>query len=84
MMIISKACCFFRFLAIRVGQPRLEEGASCGRLTPMACRLRDITYGAPIFVDVDLMKGQQVIRRKNVEIGRFAYAFLCYDFFCEI
>jgi DNA-directed RNA polymerase III subunit RPC2 len=60
-----------RFLSIRVGEPRPDEsGAACGRLTPMACRLRDITYAAPIFVDVDFLKGEKVIRRKNVEIGR--------------
>lgn len=59
-----------RFLDIRLGEPRLEESMIGARLTPMLCRQRDITYAAPLLVDVDLLKGNQVVRRRNVEIGR--------------
>ena len=39
-------------------------------LTPHECRLRDITYAAPIFVDIEFLKGKKRTTRRNVQIGR--------------
>lgn len=39
-------------------------------LTPHECRLRDITYAAPIFVDIEFLKGRKRTTRRNVQIGR--------------
>lgn len=61
---------FIEFLDARVGMPKLEENMITVDLTPMMCRMRDITYAAPIFVDVDYVRGNSVVRKKNVEIGR--------------
>ncbi|KAF8819721.1 Dna-directed Rna polymerase III RPC2 [Cardiosporidium cionae] len=61
---------FIEFLDIRVGEPRWEESMVGHRLTPMLCRNRDLTYSAPIFVDVDYLRGNAVVRKRNVEIGR--------------
>ena len=38
--------------------------------TPHECRLRDLTYAANIFVDVEYTRGKQIVKRKNVMIGR--------------
>jgi DNA-directed RNA polymerase III subunit RPC2 len=38
--------------------------------TPHECRLRDLTYSANIFVDVEYTRGKQIVKRKNVNIGR--------------
>ncbi|KAF7456979.1 DNA-directed RNA polymerase III RPC2 [Cryptosporidium felis] len=61
---------FIEFLDARVGMPKLEENMITVELTPMMCRMRDITYAAPIYVDVDYVRGNTVVRKKNVEIGR--------------
>eukprot|EP00435_Cladocopium_sp_Y103_P017467 s617_g4.t1 len=36
---------------------------------PHDCRLRDLTYAAPILVDVIYWKGDRRIRKRDVEIG---------------
>lgn len=36
----------------------------------MECRLRDMTYAAPIFVDIAYIRDKQKIVRKNVPLGR--------------
>ncbi|KDN36391.1 beta and beta-prime subunits of DNA dependent RNA-polymerase [Tilletiaria anomala UBC 951] len=41
-----------------------------GVFSPQECRLRDITYSAPIFVDVEYTRGGKIIRRRHIEIGR--------------
>lgn len=38
--------------------------------TPHECRLRDITYAAPITVDIEYTRGQQRIIRNGLPIGR--------------
>ncbi|EPR64489.1 DNA-directed RNA polymerase III RPC2 [Toxoplasma gondii GAB2-2007-GAL-DOM2] len=60
---------FIEFLNISVGTPRYEEGMILQRLTPRICRTREITYAAPVFVDAEYSKGDEIIRRKHVEIG---------------
>jgi DNA-directed RNA polymerase III subunit RPC2 len=41
-----------------------------GTFSPHECRLRDITYSAPIYVDVEYTRGNKIIRRRHIEIGR--------------
>ena len=38
-------------------------------LTPHECRLRDLTYSAPILVDIEYSSGGQIISQRDVEIG---------------
>lgn len=64
-----------RYTDIRVLPPnRLEEEnngiAFKSTVTPNECRLRDTTYSAPIVVDIEYRRDKQLIRRKNVRIGR--------------
>lgn len=41
-----------------------------GVFSPHECRLRDMTYSAPIFVDVEYTRGGKIYRRKHIDIGR--------------
>jgi DNA-directed RNA polymerase III subunit RPC2 len=34
------------------------------------CRLRDLTYAAPIKVDVEYTRGKQIVSRKGLQIGK--------------
>jgi DNA-directed RNA polymerase III subunit RPC2 len=70
---------YVKYLDIYVGKPQRydEQYYSDGRdakgessVTPNECRLRDMTYAAPILVDVQYPKGQQVYRRRGMTIGR--------------
>jgi len=36
----------------------------------MQCRLRDMNYSAPIIVDVEYVRGKQIVIRKGIPIGR--------------
>ncbi|KJP88249.1 hypothetical protein AK88_02030 [Plasmodium fragile] len=61
---------YVEFLDIFVGRPLVEENMIETNLTPQICRQRDLTYSAPIYVDVEYVKGSNIIRKNNVEIGR--------------
>ena len=52
---------------------RLEEEDlthHASTVTPNECRLRDMTYAAPIVVDVEYRKGGKKVKRRNIRIGR--------------
>lgn len=65
-----------RYTDIFVGQPQVEEDYITRGITPQACRLRDMTYAAPISVDVEYTRGKEIVVRKGksgvgaVVIGR--------------
>ncbi|KAJ1031443.1 hypothetical protein NDA13_001836 [Ustilago tritici] len=62
---------YLKYTDIAVGEPRRYDGDSLQRpITPHECRLRDITYSAHIFVNIEYTRGGKIIRRKNVAIGR--------------
>ena len=64
---------FLRYTAIYIGDPAEEEEGLVGALkevTPQECRLRDMTYAAPIFVDVEYTKGGRLVKRPKLPIGR--------------
>ena len=52
----------------------MEEDACTRPLTPHDCRLRDCTYAAPIYVDVEYTRGKELVVRRGrsgrVLIGR--------------
>ncbi|OXB72613.1 UNVERIFIED_CONTAM: hypothetical protein H355_007859 [Colinus virginianus] len=61
---------FIEFLSIYAGTPcYYEEGMIVQRLTPHICRTRELTYAAPLFVDAEYSRGEEIIRRRKVEIG---------------
>ena len=64
---------FLRYTGIHIGEPAEEEEGLVGALkevTPQECRLRDMTYAAPIFVDVEYTKGGRLVKRPKLPIGR--------------
>ncbi|PIO52826.1 hypothetical protein TELCIR_25861, partial [Teladorsagia circumcincta] len=40
------------------------------KITPQECRLRDMTYAAPINVDVEYTRGNQRVIKRDLTIGR--------------
>ncbi|KAI1066055.1 DNA-directed RNA polymerase III complex subunit Rpc2 [Fusarium irregulare] len=64
---------WLEFTDIRVDKPRRQDwqdAKSHTEVTPMECRLRDMTYAAPISVDIQYIRDKQRIVRKNVPLGR--------------
>ncbi|GLH02785.1 DNA-directed RNA polymerase I subunit RPA2 [Gryllus bimaculatus] len=60
-----------RYLNIKVGKPDVEEGFNMSKnVTPHECRLRDLTYSAPITVDIEYTRGNQKVIRNDLLIGR--------------
>ncbi|TVY24573.1 DNA-directed RNA polymerase III subunit [Lachnellula hyalina] len=63
----------FPYTDIRVGEPErldYDDRKPQNEITPNECRLRDMTYAAPIRVDIRYMRGKVIIGRKNIAIGR--------------
>uniref|UniRef100_A0A915HX80 DNA-directed RNA polymerase subunit beta n=1 Tax=Romanomermis culicivorax TaxID=13658 RepID=A0A915HX80_ROMCU len=62
---------YLKYTNIYVGTPDTEEGFGISKPTsPHECRLRDITYAAPITVDIEYTRGNQRVIRNNLPIGR--------------
>ncbi|XP_033741711.1 DNA-directed RNA polymerase III subunit RPC2-like isoform X2 [Pecten maximus] len=62
---------YMKYLNIYVGMPDVEEGFNITKpISPHECRLRDMTYSAPLTVDIEYTRGNQRIVRKNLPIGR--------------
>ena len=60
---------YFKYIDIRVGQ-RSTSSTRDYLVPPQECRLRDLTYSAPIYVDVEYTRGRNIVLRRDVEIGR--------------
>lgn len=51
--------------------PEVQDGCIVNRpTTPHECRLRDLNYSAPILVDIEYVRNNQRIIRKNMVIGK--------------
>ncbi|KAL5010211.1 hypothetical protein ScPMuIL_012516 [Solemya velum] len=62
---------YMKYLNIYVGMPDVEEGFNITKpISPHECRLRDMTYSAPITVDIEYTRGNQRIVRNSLPIGR--------------
>ncbi|RXG59274.1 hypothetical protein Avbf_06624 [Armadillidium vulgare] len=62
---------YVKYKDVRVGKPNIEEGLDMIKeATPHQCRLRDITYSAPITVDVEYMRGDSLQFARDICIGR--------------
>lgn len=64
----------YRYTDIHIGDPErveYDEGRRpVSEVTPNECRLRDMTYAAPIRVDIKYVRGKQVVARRGIVIGR--------------
>lgn len=61
---------YLKFTNIHVGHPMIEEDFVSHNLMPHECRIRDLTYSAPIYVDVEYTKGDRINLRNGVLLGR--------------
>ncbi|KAF0991447.1 hypothetical protein HZS_6138, partial [Henneguya salminicola] len=78
---------YFKFLDVRVGFPVISDGfAKDKTITPfevlffvscVQCRLRDLTYSAPIHVDIEYIRNNSLIERKNIFIGKIPIMLKC-------
>lgn len=61
----------FRYTNVHVGTPDVDEGFNISKATtPHECRLRDLTYSAPISVDIEYTRGTQRVSKAGLLIGR--------------
>ncbi|KAJ3409998.1 DNA-directed RNA polymerase III core subunit ret1, partial [Chytridiales sp. JEL 0842] len=60
------------FKKIRVAAPEAYDPSqgTYKPITPQECRLRDTTYAGTILVDIEYTRNGQLIKKRNVEIGR--------------
>ncbi|ESO07623.1 hypothetical protein HELRODRAFT_98395 [Helobdella robusta] len=62
---------YLKYKNIYVGKPDVQEALSISHpISPHDCRLRDMTYSAPITVDVEYTRGSQRVLKNGVPIGR--------------
>ncbi|XP_057313106.1 DNA-directed RNA polymerase III subunit RPC2-like [Hydractinia symbiolongicarpus] len=62
---------YLKYLDVHVGTPDVEESFNVSRpVAPHECRLRDLSYSAPITVDIEYTRGNQRVVRNNLPIGR--------------
>ncbi|CCE61187.1 hypothetical protein TPHA_0A01020 [Tetrapisispora phaffii CBS 4417] len=59
---------YLKYVDIRIGEK--STGSKEKLVPPHECRLRDMTYSAPIYVDIEYTRGRNIIMHKDVEIGR--------------
>lgn len=50
--------------------PSVNEDLTEKAITPHECRLRDLSYCAPVYVDVKYTRGNQIVSARNICIGR--------------
>lgn len=62
---------YLKYNNVYVGKPNVEDGFNITKQTnPHECRLRDMTYSAPITVDIEYTRGtQQRVVRNGLLIG---------------
>ncbi|XP_057327010.1 DNA-directed RNA polymerase III subunit RPC2 [Microplitis mediator] len=66
----STASFYLKYLDVRVGKPEEVEFGETKTLTPHECRLRDLTYSASIFVDIEYTLTNKRMIKKDLCIGR--------------
>ena len=60
---------YLKFTDINVGKPMTREDFGEHELMPNECRIRDLTYAAPIYVDIEYTVGGRLLKRKEILIG---------------
>jgi DNA-directed RNA polymerase III subunit RPC2 len=60
---------YLKYLDIRIGYKSTAKNKD-PILPPHECRLRDLTYSAPIYVDVEYTRGRKIIMHRDLEIGK--------------
>ncbi|KND03406.1 DNA-directed RNA polymerase III core subunit RET1 [Spizellomyces punctatus DAOM BR117] len=63
---------WLKFRDIRVKYPQAYDARKgvTYELTPHECRLRDISYAGTILVDIEYVRGKQLVKKRGIEVGR--------------
>ncbi|CAH2046368.1 unnamed protein product, partial [Thlaspi arvense] len=65
---------YLRFKDVRVGEPSIMNNNMAEKINPHMCRLADMTYAAPIYVNIEYVHGSNgkttLSAKENVIIGR--------------
>lgn len=62
---------YLKYLKISVGMADVEESYNVTKsISPHDCRLRDMTYSAPVTVDIEYTRGNERVIRRELPIGR--------------
>ncbi|OMO61176.1 hypothetical protein CCACVL1_23712 [Corchorus capsularis] len=65
---------FLRFKDVRIGEPSMTINGVSEKINPHACRLSDMTYAAPILVNIEYTQGSRGVKMKaeknDLVIGR--------------
>lgn len=62
---------YVKYTNISVGKPDIEESFNVTKpISPHECRLRDMTYSAQVTVDIEYTRGNQLVIRRGLPIGR--------------
>ncbi|KAG8391080.1 hypothetical protein BUALT_Bualt01G0150600 [Buddleja alternifolia] len=65
---------YLRYKDVRIGEPSMIIDGVTEKLTPQKCRLSDITYAAPIYVNIEYITGSHGSKttqmKRDVIIGR--------------
>jgi len=56
---------YLKYTDIYVGKPCVEENFIARETNPHMCRLREMTYSAPITVDVEYTRGREIVVRRG-------------------
>ncbi|CEP64097.1 DNA-directed RNA polymerase III core subunit RET1 LALA0_S10e02190g [Lachancea lanzarotensis] len=60
---------YLKYVDIRVGH-KSSSSTKDYIVPPHECRLRDMTYSAPVYVDIEYTRGRNIIMHRDVEIGK--------------
>lgn len=61
---------YLLFTDVHVGKPVQTDDLVQSAITPHECRLRDITYAAPVTVDIRFTRGDDIVVTKKMLIGK--------------
>ncbi|KAI3381933.1 hypothetical protein SNEBB_006954 [Seison nebaliae] len=58
---------YVKYLDLYVEKPQTSEGLQMSRvISPNECRIRDLTYSAPVYVDIEYMRGSRCVIHKRL------------------
>ncbi|KAI9798460.1 MAG: DNA-directed RNA polymerase III subunit [Sarcosagium campestre] len=61
---------YLKYTDIYVGMAERADTENVSDVTPNECRLRDMTYAAPVYVDIEYIRGKQLVKHAKTNIGR--------------
>ncbi|KAI5173087.1 DNA-directed RNA polymerase III subunit RPC2 [Nematocida sp. LUAm3] len=61
---------YLKYVDIRVDPPSIEENMVKRSITPEECRIRNLSYTGDVVVDVEYVRGKDIITAKGITIGR--------------